>query len=130
MRYEEFLEKTIDKGIDAAKRDYAAPDQANKLKGSIEGFEACRGLDPIKLKMLLSATRMLTQRAANDLNANTITEEQYWEVRCREAEVEWVCNCVSVILANEKLPGLEPIVPPTARAFLASAEILGVGKEA
>jgi hypothetical protein len=130
MRYEEFLEATIEKGILAAKRDYVRSDQAHQLNGSIKGFNACRGLDPIKLKLLLEGARLLTHRAANDLNASKITEEQYWEVRCGEAEVEWVCNCVSVILANEKLPGLEPIVPPTARAFMASAEILGVGKGA
>ena len=47
--------------------------------------------------------------------------EDYWRVRCREAEIEWVCNVVSAMLVNEKK---SPIIPPTARGTITAGKIL------
>jgi hypothetical protein len=41
MTFDEVLNNVINDGIEGAKRDYANGSQ--KLKGSVEGFEACRG---------------------------------------------------------------------------------------
>jgi len=115
VNYTEFLTRIINDGIEAAKNDYVGKE--DKLKGSIAGFEACRGKNPDELKELLS-------KAAKDtFHAHMKHIPNYWEIRCFEAEVEWVCNCVSAMLMNEKLP---TIIPPTARAVIKVAEVIGV----
>lgn len=113
--WDEFLTKIIDDGIAAARKDYA--DSPEKLKGSVAGFEACRGRDPAGLMELRSQAAEATARAFRERVNN------YWEIRCYEAEVEWTCNVVSAALVNQ---GQEPIYPPTARGLMKAAEILGV----
>jgi len=116
MPYYEFLTSVIADGIAAAMADYKA--QPDKLKGSVAGFEACKGKDPGTLLTVLHEARRRTHQAYAD------QAENYWEIRCFEAEVEWTCNCVSAMLSNEGLP---TIVTPTARGVFKAAEILGVG---
>ena len=111
--YEAFLERIINSGIEAAKRDYA--NSPLKLKGAIAGFEACRGLQPEELLSLLNAGRLCT-KAAYRTGA-----KDYWRTRCFEVEVEWVCNCVSAELVNS---GKEPIVTVTARGMIMAANAL------
>jgi hypothetical protein len=125
MTYEEFLTKAIDKGIDAAKRDYAKPEDKARLDGSIAGFEACRGKNPIELRDLMWDARTKTQTAFHRVHEKEITDEEYWKIRCFEAEVEWTCNVVSAILANSGGPALDPLMP-TARAVICASEIVGV----
>lgn len=120
MEYLKYLEQIINDGIEAAKRDYAAPRQAAKLKGSIAGFEACRGLQPLEIAALLKRRQEMTRQAFCDRQRGS---ESYWEIRCFEAEVEWVANCVSAVLMNQGLP---VIVNPTARGVIKAAEIVGV----
>lgn len=119
MGYEQFLTRIIDEGIAAAKADYTEEKDAGKLKGSIAGFEACRGKSPAELKdVLAKAHERVTQAYLDNLDP-----VDYFEIRCFEAEVEWVCNCVSAILMNEGMP---VIVPPTARGVMKAAEVVGV----
>ena len=120
MNYTKFLEQVIDKGIEAAKRDYSRPEQKDKLEGSIKGFEACRGKQPQELLELLVSARKETHKAF----VNKVTN--YWYIRCQEGEIEWVCNCVSAMAMNQ---GLLTIIPPTCRAALTVAEIIGVQGE-
>lgn len=115
MNYLEFLTKVLNDGIEAAKKDYA--DRPDRLRGSLSGFEACRGKSPVDLAKLLAWARGQTHAAMLK------QAENYWEVRCFEAEVEWTCNCVSALMVNS---GMEPIVPPTARGTIKAAEIAGV----
>lgn len=116
MLYEKFLEAVIEKGIAGATSDYEK--SPNKLKGAIEGFNACRGLQPPQLHDLLATAR----KRAHDAMMFQEPLDYYWELRCYEAEVEWVCNCISVALISL---GKEPIVPPTARAAILAASLLG-----
>lgn len=117
MNYSEFLEQVINRGIEAAKRDYNLPDQKQKRDGSVAGFEACRGKNPVDLKELLEATMTATSHAyAEDDKTN------YWWYRCYEAEVTWVCNVISAMLHNQGLP---TIVTPTYRGLMMAAEIIG-----
>lgn len=118
MDYATFLTHVIEDGLRAAKADYAKPEQAHKLEGSIEGFESCRGKTPGQLKEWMDLLHKDTENARN--NQADMTE--YWKIRCREAEVEWVCNVVSAMLQNQRL---STIVTPTARGVLKAAEILG-----
>ena len=115
MEYQEFLAKIIKDGSAAAEKDYK--DNPVRLKGALAGFFACQGKFPPQLAELLAASREKTQEA------RLSRAENYWEIRCFEAEIEWVCNCVSAMLQNEKQP---VIIIPTARAVLKAAEVIGV----
>jgi hypothetical protein len=114
MNMTEFIETVISRGIAAAKKDYDKPEQSDKLKGSLEGFELCRGKNPKQLEELLAAARNDTIEA----HRNQATD--YWVIRCREVEIEWVCNVVSAVLANQ---GFQPIVATTARGVLMANDI-------
>jgi hypothetical protein len=118
LNYEEFLEAVILKGIEAAKRDYANPRNQNHpmmLAGSVAGFEACRRRTPQQLLALLAVAEKRT------IAARRADIDNYWEVRCYEAEIEWVCNCVSAGLRINLRP-----VWPTGRAVIMAAQILGI----
>jgi len=121
MEYNDFLKRVIDRGLAGARESYAA--SAHKLRGAIAGFEACRDKNPLQLTELLEAA----QKATDLLKVEKMTPEQYWEARCYEAEIEWVCNCVSVSMINMGLKTV--IVPPTARAVMLVSEILGVRED-
>lgn len=119
MTMQQFLDRVIDDGIAAAKADYTREDQAEKLRGSIDGFELCRGLNPLQLRDVFTAAnqdadRRMLERAPD-----------YWYWRCRALEVEWVCNVVSAALQNQ---GVEAICGhlPTVRGVMKAADILGV----
>ncbi len=117
MNHQQFLNFVIDDGIEAARGDYSKPSQKQKLEGSIKGFEECRNLSPTELRELL------TQAHKDTMTKYREEASDYWYWRCREAEIGWVCNVVSVVLANNGLP---TIVPPTARGVLKAAEIVGI----
>lgn len=116
MNLVEFLHQVIEHGITGAKADYCKPEQADKLRGSLAGFEACRGKNPKELLELLQEASKDTQKAHLDWAGN------YWEVRCREAEIEWVCNVVSAVLVMSKAG--PPITMVTARGVMAANRIL------
>ncbi len=117
MTYYEFLEKIINEGIQAAKAGYILPDQKQELEGSIIGFQRCRDKLPQELLYELRKAREKTEKAHHEQS------DRYWFIRCQEAEIEWVCNCISAMLVNE---GREPIVPVTAMGMLIAAKIAGV----
>ena len=114
MDYQEFLTQVVEQGIEGARKDYNH--DSDKFKGAIQGFEACRGKSPTELAELLNAARTSQQDAFQR------QDEHYWYFRCYEAEVEWTCNCVSAMLANEGLP---PIILTTARGMMQAARIIG-----
>lgn len=117
MTMNDFVAAVVDKGQAAAREHYVDPRHRQKLAGSLAGFEACRGQSIGDLATLLAAARDATRDARERQVA------YYWWFRCYELEVEWVCNCVSVLLHQEGIP---TIVPPTARAAMTAAAIVGV----
>ena len=132
MDYDTFIHKLITIGIQAAREDYGGDDDSkekhrpDKLAGSIDGFEACRGRQPAEIAVLLADARKRMQEAFVRVSEKEISDGEYWRARCREAEIGWVANCVSVVLVNQGLP---PIETPTARAALTVAKIVGVRTE-
>lgn len=120
MPYKRFLYRVIGDGIKAAKADYTAPGDKEKLDGSLLGFRQCRGKNPKKLAKLLASSR------AKEKKALVQEQENRMFLACRALEIEWVCNCVSAALLNQGLPA---IINPTARGVMKAAEILGVKKE-
>lgn len=116
MSYETFLARIVEDGKAGARRDYRPGD---KLDGSLAGFDHCAGKTPEQLAAVLVDAR------ADASEAHRAEAANYWYWRCREAEIEWVCNVVSAMLMNEGLP---TIIPPTARGVTKAAEILGVAE--
>ena len=117
MDYFKFLNEVIKRGIDAARRDYTRDEQQEMLNGSVAGFVCCRGKTPDQLRELLERVRK------EMLSLGFPPTDKYWFYRCKEAEVEWVCNCVGAMLMDQGLP---VIYAPTARAMLSVADIIGV----
>lgn len=119
MYLPDILNFIIDDGIEASKASYSEPINYLKLAGSIRGFEDCRNLDLVGLSKLLvevAHTRYVHQNLPD-----------YWFWRCREAEVEWVCNVLSAIFLTNHLPVL---ISPTLRGMLKATEIIGVKEHA
>jgi|19_taG_2_1085344.scaffolds.fasta_scaffold02714_8 hypothetical protein len=133
MNFLTFFNRLVDDGIQGARDSYENLDmseqQRQKLTGSIAGFETCRQVRVSHvaqdLSDLLDASRIATHSARDEVmdNGDQPSSEQYWWYRCYEAEVEWVCNCVSAILHNEGMP---TIIMPTARGVLKASEIVGL----
>ena len=117
MEILEFINRVVDEGIAAAKEDYSAPKDEDKLNGALEGFELCRNKVPHEIEVLLMQARETTRQA------HMRGADNYWKIRCREAEIEWVANCVSAVLHNQGLP---TIISPTVRGYLKAASIVGV----
>jgi hypothetical protein len=120
MDYLQFINRVIDEGINAAKKDYTKPEEKTRLEGSIAGFEACRNKMPHELIEVDDEARQYAHQAYFERDS-----EKYWWFRCYQLEVEWVMNCVSAMLLNE---GEEPLrsFMPTVNAMTKAASIIGV----
>ena len=118
MNLQEFTTQVIDQGIEGAREDYK--DSPDRLKGALYGFEACRGKNPGELRELLLRASMESMEAFHRSTSGN-GGDWYWEIRSREAEIEWVCNVVSVLLVQNGNPA---IVPVTARGMMAAQRIL------
>jgi len=115
VKYEDFLNRTIEDGIAGAKADYAL--DKTRLDGALRGFEECRRKDVAGLIALLTEAREKTFERYRE------QADDYWYWRCREAEVEWVCNVVSSLITAMG-GAFMPITSPTARGYLKMAEIV------
>jgi len=108
-QYEEFLETVIRDGIAGVMADYATPRDKDKLEGALKGFEECRGKNPKELLELLEQAKAKVWEAQCEL------VDRYWYWRCREAEIEWVCNVTGTVV------GMNGV---TAMGVLKAAEVL------
>lgn len=126
MNYLAFLNQVIDRGIAAAREGYATSDPG-MLEGALAGFESCRGRSPRRLaEHLIRANRAVGRSFAYMHQEPTpLRLKRGWWLRCYQAEVDWVANCVSAVMQNQGLPVLAGH-HPTARAILAAAQIVGV----
>lgn len=130
MTLAEFIDAICADGIEAVKRDYSGNDPVSRAKrdGAIQGFLACRNKTPAELKSLLAEEHRKTENHRRGLSPESKQDmSHYWYQRCKEAEIEWVCGCVSVVLNNE---GGEPISGMTARQVIHTARVLKKGKPA
>jgi len=114
-----FINRVCADGIAAARAGYARLDQAQELKGSIEGFELCWGIEDGY--HLLEALHQSNARALEAL-AEGAGDYRRWS--CRFDRIEWVCDVVSAALVAQGLGSLGPLWP-TAPAMLEAAGILG-----
>ena len=142
MKYTELLEKIIAAGIEEVEKAYPGDDPRNVAKraGAIEGFNACRGKNPLEIYKLLveagkgtdaarsAGHRSLSAMGLDDEKAEEVLGQPlayYWQQRYRELQIEWVLNCIS---AAEVLMGRDPLprVITTTRAAMCVARIVGV----
>lgn len=120
MNWDNFINQVVDRGIEAAKRDYIRKDQKALLDGSIAGFAACRDSSVTELAKLLKDAWERFREVDPSLH------ESLWFARGYYNEIQWVCNVVSAALYNQNLP---VILQPTARGMKTAADILGVNGE-
>lgn len=112
MNLREFIDRVIEDGIVSLLNTTT---NERKQQGGVAGFNACRDKSPPELLDVLSAARLSVSQAYAE------QDKDYWWYRFYEAQVEWVCNCVSAVLMNQGLPIL---VQPTARGVLNAQRIL------
>jgi hypothetical protein len=125
MQYLNALDAVIERGIAGVKESYK--DEPHKRDGSIEGFRACRDKTPGELFEILKTAGERTKQARDDHHNGKISIQEYWKIRYAEVQIEWVCNCVSVMLMNQGQTSPFPRhVGPTARAASLVASIVGV----
>jgi hypothetical protein len=115
-----FINRVCADGIAAATAEHARAHQADELRGSLEGFELCQGIE--HTDHLLEALHQANARAIAAV-AEEAADRRRWT--CRVATIEWVCNVVSAGLVAHGQAPLGPLWP-TASAMLATANILGV----
>lgn len=128
MNYLDFLNQVIDRSKKAAANDYKTTPDDGRLAGSLAGLESCRGLSPRKLaEHLIRVNRVVarTFHATLGIQVTPLGIKRGWWLRCYQAEVDWVANCVSAVMQNQGLPVLASH-HPTPRAILATAQIVGV----
>lgn len=118
MNLTEFTDRVINQGIEAARNDYK--DSPDRLRGALAGFEACRGKNVGELVELLQRANQEVQEAFHRANSGN-GGYNYWEIRSREAEIEWVCNVVSSLLAQNGHPVITMV---TTRGMMAAHRIM------
>ena len=124
LTYVEFLHEVVERGIKSAQGDEILAKYPRRLKGSIDGFNACRCKTPEQLAQLLVEANRKTHNARLDAHdKDEEGAEAYWEQNYYGIQVDFVCNVVSAMLMNENKP---VIVPPRASGVMVCAEILGV----
>lgn len=127
--YAQLLDRIIADGIAEVREAYAEPKDHHKRDGAIEGFEACRGKTPAELVELFRAAEDRAQQHMRAKHDGSPSDRQdHVKLRYTALQIEWVCNVVSVGLANS---GQAPLFAhlPTARAAMKYAEIVGVRGE-
>lgn len=117
---EEFIALVIEDGIKSAKEEFVDPNESESLQGALLGYERCRGKNPEEFRLLLAESRDASYKAEQEKAID------YWFIRSQELEIEWVCNCLSVVMGNRRL---QPIMQPTVSAALKAKEIIALNKE-
>jgi hypothetical protein len=115
-----FIDRVCAEGIATANAAYSRPEDADRLRGAIEGFELCQGIE--HTEHLLEALHKANARA---IEAAVDQAPDHWRWSCRADRIEWVCNAVSAALVAHGLPSLGPLWP-TSPAMLQAERLLGV----
>lgn len=112
---EEFTALVIGDGIQSAKEEFSDLSESESLEGALLGYARCRGKNPEELRLLLAEAQAASHRAESEKASD------YWFIRSEELEIEWVCNCLSVLMGNRRM---QPIMQPTMSAALKAREII------
>lgn len=124
MTYIDFLTEVIERGLKSVQSDPLITKHPRRLKGSIDGFNACREKQPSELAVLLyNANEKTTELRNRVMSTPDAEDEAFWEQNYFGVQVDFVCNVVSAALYNSGQP---VIVPPRVSGVRIAAEILGV----
>lgn len=125
MTYDQLIERLITDGIAEVREAYADPKNHHKRDGAIEGFEACRGKTPAELIELLRSADKDAMAVAHGHRGASDEPLDYWRLRYKSLQIEFVLNVLSVGLTNS---GHAPLLAhlPTYRGTMKYAEIVGV----
>jgi hypothetical protein len=115
-----FIYRVCADGMAAARERYSPLCQADQLRGAIEGFELCQGIE--HTEHLLEALHQANARAVEAL-AHAAADQARWSTRV--AKIEWVCDVVSAALVAHGLKSLGTLWP-TGPAMLKTADLLTV----
>jgi hypothetical protein len=115
-----FIYRVCADGMAAARESYSPIDQADTLRGAVEGFELCQGIE--HADHLLEALHQANARAVEAM-AEEATDQARWTTRV--AKIEWVCDVVSAALVAHGLQSLGPLWP-TGPAMIKTADLLTV----
>ena len=124
MTYEQLLDRIISDGLTEVHEAYNTPEDCHKRDGAIEGFEACRNKTPPELVALWTTTEEETRQIRAACRENRREQQDYWRIRYKELQIEFVCNVISVGLTSS---GQAPLLPhlPTLRGARKYTEIVG-----
>jgi hypothetical protein len=113
-----FIDRVCADGIAEARTSYRRPGRAGELRGALEGFELCRGIE--HACHLLEALHQANARAVEAL----VDEgPDYGRWSSRAGKIEWVCDVVSAALVARGRTSLGPLWP-TLPATREAARIL------
>lgn len=123
LTYDQLVDRIIADGIAEVQVAYADPKDHYKRDGAIEGFEACRGKSPTELVKLWQQTEGHAENLvhAHDADPEGDDLNNYWRLRYKALQVEFVLNVISVGLNQPLLSHL-----PTYRGAVKYAQIVGV----
>jgi hypothetical protein len=97
MTIEQLRDEVVRRGRLAAEKSYARPDQSHKLRGSLAGFDRAAKL-PLNREQFEAEIDALERdlRALRVLTQSTGHHTEFWELRCRQAEIHWVFSVLCV----------------------------------
>jgi hypothetical protein len=111
MELNEFITQVVDRGLKAAVKS-----PGSRAKGTISGFEACRGRNVDELRLLYDQA-VVVRNLANE------TGHTYWALQGYMMAMYHVCACVSVMMSHA---GQKVIVVPDHDAIRTTTAVLGV----
>ena len=114
MRYQDFLNKTVDESLPLAEDFYR--DHKASLEGAKAGLLACKDRTPPQLANLLARAESARTTALH----NTVVD-RYLRLASFSSEVEWVCNVVSAALVSMEM---DPIIPSTKKGYALASRIV------
>lgn len=120
----EFLNFLLDDALEEARLRTASPSDAMGFKAAEVALAECRDAMLATDREMPEKLGRLLREARLDAEASSAAgSSDHWFWFCREAQIEWIAEVVSVVLMQGRLP---TIVPPTKGAAIAAAVILGV----
>ncbi|MCG3177338.1 MAG: hypothetical protein MOGMAGMI_02310 [Candidatus Omnitrophica bacterium] len=109
MTYLQLLNIIVDDGIKAARRDYKG--KAPRLKGAVDGFQACREKSIVELWNTVLEARTCVHKAEEAYTDGSGSPADVWYWRCYAGEVEWTFDCMNYAMQSSHQIHLRRPVP-------------------
>ena len=113
----QFINEVVKDGLESIRTNsHTHFDHKDRKEGAIAGFEACMDIETVEMlrEVLYAATEKQQE-------AFKTKSDDYWWFRYFTLQVEWVANCLSVLLMQQKK---NVIVLPTQSAAMKASEVV------